>query len=127
MTTVLSSALLLGAGASSMSFLAACSTDQPGAQYALNTYTTNVDSSPDKVTAAAQKACADLQLSGINGSSTKVDGVVTAYTAQGTQVSIKITQSGDNVSKMAITVGTTGDQSLSAQIVDHTKKHLSWF
>jgi hypothetical protein len=127
MTTVLSSALLLGAGAGTVTFLTACSTDQPGAQYAINTYTTNIDSSPDKVTTAAQKACADLQLSGISGSGTKVDGTVTAYTAQGTEVNIKITQSGDNVSKMAVTVGTTGDQSLSAQLVERTKKHLSWF
>ena len=126
-TTVLSSALLLGTGVSVGSFLTACSTDQPGAQYTLNTYTTNIDSSPDKVTAAAQKACADLQLSGISGNATKVDGQVSAYTAQGTQVTIKITQSGDNVSKVAITVGATGDQSLSAQLVDRIKKHLSWF
>jgi hypothetical protein len=110
-----------------LSFLSACSTDQPGAQYTLNTYTTNIDASPDKVTTAAQKAAADLQLSGISGSGTKVDGTVTAYTASGTQVNIKIAQAGDNVSKVAITVGATGDQALSAQLVDHIKKHLSWF
>jgi hypothetical protein len=126
-STFLSAAMLLGAGVGVGSFLTACSTDQPGAQMALNTYTTNVDSSPDKVTTAAQKACADLQLSGINGNGTKVDGNVTAFTASGTQVTIKIEQAGDNVSKVSITVGATGDQSLSAQIMDRIKHHLSWF
>jgi hypothetical protein len=126
-STVLSAALLLGAGATTMSFLAGCSTDEPGAQYALNTYSTNIDSSPDKVTAAAQKACADLQLTGINGNGTKVDGQVTAYTASGTEVTIKIAQSGDDVSTVKISVGATGDQALSAQLVDRIKHHLSWF
>jgi hypothetical protein len=42
-------------------------------------------------------------------------------------VTIKIEQAGDNVSKVSITVGATGDQSLSAQIMDRIKHHLSWF
>ena len=107
--------------------LSGCSTDQPGTNNTLGTYTTNVSSSPDKVTKAAYKACEDLQLININSSGTTVDGKVTAQTAQGEQVSIDIQQSGDGVSKVAIRAGATGDDSLSKQLVDRINKHLSWF
>jgi uncharacterized protein DUF3568 len=107
--------------------LSGCSTDQPGTSNTLGTYTTNVRSSPDKVTKAAYKACEDLELTNINSSGTTVDGKVTASTAQGEQITIDIEQSGDGVSKVSIRAGTTGDDSLSKQLVDRINKHLSWF
>jgi hypothetical protein len=106
-----------------------CSTDQPGTTDTLGSYTTNVDSSPDKVTTAAYKACEDLKLSNINSGSggSKVDGEVTATTAQGENVTIDIKQNGDNVSKVTIRVGATGDNAVSEQLIDRIKAHLSWF
>jgi len=109
-----------------VSIQAGCSTDQPGATTALGYYSTNVDSSPDKVTTAASKACADLNLSNINSSGTKVDGKVTAKTAQGEDVTIDIAQAGDSVSKVTIRVGAAGDDAVSKQLVDRIKSHLSW-
>jgi hypothetical protein len=106
--------------------LSGCATDEPGASDTLGTYSTNIDSSPDKVTDAANKACSDLKLTNIVSTGTKVDGKVTAKTAAGDDVTIDITQSGDGVSKMSIRVGATGDQSISKQLVDKTKSHLSW-
>jgi len=105
-----------------------CSTDQPGATNTLGTYTTNFDNSPDKVTNAATKACEDLKLSNIISNGSKVDGKVTAQTADGTEVTIDISQAGDDVSKVNIRVGAAGDQSISEQLVDRIKSHLSsWF
>ena len=105
-----------------------CSSDQPGATNTLGFYSTNVDASPDKVTTAAYKACEDLKLSNINSGSggSKVDGEVTANTAQGENVTIDIKQAGDNVSKVTIHVGATGDDAVSQQLVDRIKSHLSW-
>jgi cell division septation protein DedD len=127
MRVLLSMAFLLGVSTLTGGLLTGCSTDEPGAQYTLNTYTANVDASPDKVTVAAQKAVADLKLTNINSSGTKVDGKVTAYTAQNSEVTINIEQAGDNVSKVSIQVGATGDQATSAQLMDRIKAHLSWF
>ncbi len=104
-----------------------CSTDQPGATVALGDYSTNVSAAPDKVTTAAQKACADLKLNNINGNGTKVDGQVTAQTADGKDVTISIAQAGEDVSKVTIRVGAAGDESISKQLVDRINSHLSWF
>jgi len=104
-----------------------CSTDQPGATNTLGAYSTNVNAAPDKVTTAASKACDDLKFSNINSNGTKVDGKVTAKTAQGDDVTIDIAQSGDSVSKVTIRVGATGDESVSHQLVDRINSHLSWF
>jgi propanediol dehydratase small subunit len=104
-----------------------CSTNEPGSTYTINTYNANLDAAPDSVTTAAQKACEDLKMNNIVGNGTKVDGHVTAQTADGRTVTINIEQAGDNVSKMSVQVGDTGDQAISQQIVDRTKSHLSWF
>lgn len=122
--TLILSILSLGA---LMSIQAGCSTDEPGATNTLGFYTTNINSTPDKVTTAASKACEDLKLSDINSSGSKVDGKVTAKTSQGTDVTIDIAQAGDSVSKVTIHVGATGDDSVSKQLVDRINSHLSWF
>jgi hypothetical protein len=110
-------------------FITGCSTDQPGATVTpvQGDYSTNVSAAPDKVTTAAQKACADLKLNNINGNGTKVDGQVTAQTADGKDVTISIAQAGEDVSKVTIHVGTTGDEAISKQLVDRFNSHLSWF
>jgi len=103
-----------------------CSTDSTGGTEALGSYSTMIDSTPDKVTTAAQKAAADMKLQNIQANGTKVDGYVTAQTAQGDDVRIDIAQAGDNVSKVTIRVGTTGDEAISKQLADGIKSHLSW-
>jgi hypothetical protein len=110
-----------------ISIQAGCSTDEPGATTALGFYSTNVDAAPDKVTTAAYKACEDLQFNTINSNGSKVDGKVTAKTAQGEDVTIDIAQAGDSVSKVTVHVGATGNESISKQLIDRTKSHLSWF
>jgi Protein of unknown function (DUF3568) len=119
-------ALSLLSGGFLLANLTGCQTDSPGATQTLGTYSTMVDSSPDKVTAAAQKAAADLNLSNIVGNGTKVDGKVTATNAQGDAVTIDIEQAGDNVSKVTIHVGVSGDEAVSKQLIDRINSHLSW-
>jgi hypothetical protein len=123
-TTFLAISLL---GASfGLAGLTACETETPGATDTLGVYSTNVDGAPDKVTAAAQKAAADLQLTDIVGNGTTIDGKVTAKNAQGDAVTIDIEQAGQNVSKVTIHFGATGDEAASKQLVDRIKAHLSW-
>jgi len=107
--------------------VAGCETESPGATNTLGYYSTMVNASPDKVTAAAQKAAGDLNLTDIVGDSTKIDGKVTAKNAQGDAVTIDIEQAGDDVSKVTIHVGMTGDDAVSKQLIDKIKSHLSWF
>jgi hypothetical protein len=104
-----------------------CSTAEPGATDMLGNYSTHVDASPDKVTTAASKACEDMKLADINSNGSKVDGKVTARTAQGDEVTIDIEQAGENVSKVSIHIGTTGDEAVSKQLVDKINSHLGWF
>jgi propanediol dehydratase small subunit len=106
--------------------LAGCSTESPGATQTMGVYSTMIDSSPDKVTTAATKAADDLKLTDVIGNGTKVDGKVTAKNAQGDVVTINIEQAGDNVSKVTIHIGMTGDEAVSKQLVDRIKSHLSW-
>ena len=119
-------AISLLSGGFCLASLSGCATETPGATETLGTYSTNIDGSPDKVTAAAQKAAADLNLTEIVGNGTKIDGKVTAKDAQGDVVTINIEQAGDNVSKVTIRVGTTGDESVSKQLMDKIKSHMSW-
>ena len=112
--------------------LSGCQTETPGATDTLGVYSTNVDSPCDKTTVAAKEAADDLNLTNVvAGGGTKengklVGGKVTAKNAQGSDVTINIAVTGENVSKVTIYVGATGDQVLSKQLVDRIKAHLSW-
>ena len=106
--------------------LTGCQTDSPGATNTLGSYSVMIDGPPDKVTNAAKKAADDLKLTEIVANGTTIDGKVTAKTAQGDAVTIDIAQAGENVSKVTIRVGVTGDDAVSKQLVDRIKSHLSW-
>ena len=107
--------------------LAGCQTESPGTTYTVGSYSGMVDSTPDKVTQAARKAVEELKLLEINSSGTKVDGKVTAKTAQNDAVTIDVEKAGDNVSKVSIRVGTLGDEAMSKSIMDKIKGNLHWF
>jgi hypothetical protein len=78
------------------------------------------------VTAAAQKAANDLNLTNVVGNGTQVDGKVTAKNAAGDDITIDIAQAGDNVSKVTIHIGLTGDEAVSKQLIDRINSHLAW-
>jgi hypothetical protein len=121
--SLLWSTLILG----SLLMVYGCATTDPGATNTLGVYSTNVDSTPDKVTEAAGKACADLKLTDIASSATMVDGKVTAKLSDGNDVAINVEQAGDGVSKVSIHVGVSGDEAVSKQLVEKIRSHLSWF
>jgi hypothetical protein len=100
-----------------------CQTNSPGVKNTLGSYSLMVDGPPDKVTNAAKATLKDMKLLDIAGSSTKIDGKVTAKTAQNDAVNINIEQAGENVSKVSIRVG-VGDEAVSKQILDGIKKNL---
>ena len=101
-----------------------CQTDSPGVKNTLGTYSAMVDASPDKVTKAATASVKDMKLMDIFSDGTKIDGKVTAKTAQNDVVTISVEQAGENVSKVTIRVGATGDEAVSKQILDRIKKNL---
>ncbi|MCE9592175.1 MAG: DUF3568 domain-containing protein [Planctomycetes bacterium] len=86
-----------------------------------------IDAAPDKVTNAAQKAVEQMKLTDVASTGTKIDGRVTARNAQNDLVQIDIAQAGENVSKVSVRVGTTGDDAVSERIVAKTKDNLHWF
>jgi hypothetical protein len=101
-----------------------CQTDAPGVKDTLGSYSAMVDASPDKVTSAATASVKDMKLLDVTSDSTKIDGKVTAKTAQDEAVTIDIEQAGENISKVTIRVGSTGDEAVSKQILDRIKKNL---
>jgi hypothetical protein len=109
-----------------LGFLPACQTETPGATETLGVYSTMVSSSPDKVTTAARKAVDDLKLTDVVSNGTMMDGKVTAKNAQGEVVTIDIAQAGENVSKVTIHIGATGDEAVSKQLIDKINSHLTW-
>lgn len=114
-------------GLAFLTLAAGCSsTDQSAATDDQSAFVTNYDSTADKVTTAADQACDDLKFADINTTGSKVDGKVTAQTTQGDDVSINIEQTGDNLSKVTIRVGSTGDQAMSRELADRIKAHLTW-
>lgn len=127
MKTLLVAMTIVGMGFLFTNLTGCSTTDQPGTNYALGSYSTMVAASPDKVTDAAKKSAEDLKLLDIVGAGTKVDGNVSAHTAQGDAVQIDIVQAGENVSKVTIRVGSTGDEAVSRQLIDRIKSHLNWF
>lgn len=121
--------LSLSLVALSLSFVAmgGCKTDQVGVTSTLGTYTTNVDAAPEKTTKATQKSLEQMKFLDIVANSTKIDGRVTAKTAQNDDVVVNIEQAGDNVSKVSVRIGGTGDASGSMKIIDKIKSNLHWF
>src|ERR1700733_8943332 len=98
-----------------------CQTDSPGVKDTLGSYSALVNASPDRVTNAAAASLKDMKLLNITSDSTKIDGKVTATTAQNDPVTINVEQAGDNISKVSIRVGSTGDEVVSKQILDRIK------
>lgn len=79
---------------------------------------------PDRVVAAAQVSMEELGLIGVVGQSTKLDGEISARTAQDKSVQVNVKREGDNVSRMTVRIGTFGDESMSRAIIEKTLKRL---
>ncbi|HEX7009578.1 MAG TPA: DUF3568 family protein [Phycisphaeraceae bacterium] len=102
----------------------ACSTLAPGVKNQMGTIVAYVEGSPDQVTSAAEKALKEMSLTIDYNSATALDGRILAHTAQGTKVRIDVEQSGENISKTSIRVGSFGDEGVSMAILNRIKENL---
>jgi len=105
-------------------FSTSCQTATPGVKDSLGSYVVMVDAAPLKVTKAARSSVEDLKLADIDSFATAVDGKVTAKTAQGQDVRIDVEEAGDNVSRVTVHVGATGDEDISQKIIDRIRKNV---
>lgn len=92
---------------------------------ATGTYDVMLSAAPDKVVEAVKLALGDLKITVSGASATKLDGEVSARTAQGDDITIKVKSEGESVSRMTVKVGTLGDKVVSQSIIDNTQKHMA--
>jgi ribosomal protein L9 len=123
-TRTLAIALSILAGAALLSTLPGCDSAQPGVTNDLGTYVARIKGEPDKVTAAAKATLDDLQFKFVMSTNSKLDGYLTAKTAQNQDVVIKINSAGADISKVEIKVGTFGDESISLRIISGIQAKL---
>ncbi len=95
-----------------------------GVTNVMGSYETYVAATPDEVAEAAVDTVEDLQLVLIEKSATKLDALVVARTAQDEPVRIKINREGNNVSKVAVRVGTVADEEISLEVIEGIKSRL---
>lgn len=101
-----------------------CSTGQQGVTNRVGTLVTRVSANTQQSTEAARRALEELKLSGVTATSTSLDGVASATTAQGDKVNVSIEREGEDVSKVSVKVGTWGDEATSLAIIDKMRANL---
>jgi hypothetical protein len=115
--------LAFGAMTIGLGLLAAggCSTNTPGVTDTAGRFDMLIDAPPATVARAADSVIENYKFPIESFTFSKADGHLLAHTAQGTEVQLWINQQGDNVSKIEIRVGLTGDEALSQQILKKIK------
>ena len=105
--------------------LAACTSPQAGVTNRFGTLKTMVDTTPDKVTEAAEKVAQEMELEVMEVASTMVDGKLEAKTATGKTVTVTARSKGDNVTQLAVRSGSGfGSDGLALQILNAIKEKL---
>ncbi len=105
-------------------FAPGCDSAQPGVSNEMGTYVARIKGEPDKVTAAAKAALDDLQFKFVMATNSKVDGYLTAKTAQNDDVVVKINSAGADLSKVEVKVGAFGDEGISLRIISGIQSKL---
>lgn len=93
-------------------------------QKATGTQEAFLSAAPDKVVEAAKDAIKGLELTIVSSSASKVDGQITARTAQDKAITVKVLREGDERSRMTVKIGTLGDRAIGEAIISETKKRL---
>jgi ribosomal protein L9 len=117
-------AIGLSALAGLATFASGCDSAQPGVTNDMGTFVAKIKGEPDKVTAAAKAALEDLQFKFVMATNSKVDGYLTAKTAQNEDVVVKINSAGVDVSKVEVKVGAFGDEGISLRIISGIQSKL---
>jgi len=82
---------------------------------------TTVAAGTQATTVAARSVLEERGLKDITATSTAVDGVASAKTADGTKVSVNVKKETSTTSQVSVTVGMLGDPQLGADIARQTK------
>ena len=107
------------------SILVACTSPQAGVTNRFGTLKTMVDTTPDKVTEAAEKVANEMELEVIEVASTKVDGKLEARTATGKTITVTARSKGDNVTQLSVRSGSGfGSDGLALQVLNAIKEKL---
>jgi hypothetical protein len=85
---------------------------------------TTLQATPPQVAAATNSAFKQMGIAVISSNSTAVDGRVEGRNAADKKIAVTIASEGDKASRVAIRVGTFGDESMSRQILDKIKSNL---
>ncbi len=104
--------------------LTACSTGQPGVENQMGTIETTIEATPQQLTAAADRALREMDLTITSSQSSALDGRVVARTAQDRRVYVTIEHEAKGLSKLSIHVGAFGDETASLAILDRIRKQL---
>jgi hypothetical protein len=97
------------------------STHEKGVTSNLRTQWTDVSADTKTTTDAARDVLKDEGLQDVNATSTNVDGKATAKKADGTEVDVTVTKTGEKKSQVSVTVGTIGEPKLGADIARKIK------
>lgn len=106
--------LVLSVGA--LTFVGCASKHEEGVKSSYRSQWTNVATSTEDTTRAAEAVLNDRGLKGVMSSATKVDGTASGKMADGTNVKVTIKKEGTAASQVSVTVGTIGDPALGAEI-----------
>ncbi|MCO6437484.1 MAG: DUF3568 family protein [Phycisphaerae bacterium] len=91
---------------------------------ATGSYEAYMQADPERVVSAARASMEELGLIGVVAQSTKLDGELSARTAQDKTVTVSVQREGEDVSRMTVRVGTFGDKAMSQTIIRKTMDRL---
>jgi len=98
-----------------------CASSQEGVKSNYMTQWTQVSANTQAATDAAKSVLESEGLKEVSASSTAVDGTAHGKMADGTKIKVSIKKSGDSKSDVSVTVGSTGDPKLGAELAKKIK------
>lgn len=84
----------------------------------------DIETSPPDVIKATERAFRDLIWTKESARSSATDGLATARTATGKEVTVTVNRKTENISNIGIRIGTFGDENLSRLLYDKIKFFL---
>lgn len=86
--------------------------------------TATLRGTPQKVTAAAQEALAELGFTDVSSKVTQTEGTATARTAKDKKVAVKVDRQSSSTSRVTIRVGVFGDEQASRDVLSAIMSNL---
>jgi hypothetical protein len=96
-----------------------------GVAYAKGDLEGIVDADVESVAAATGRALEELDLTVVSTKSSKIDGEVVARTAGDEKITVRLSEEGEQRTKVRIRIGVFGDETLSRRIYDTIRAHAS--